>query len=228
MVQGSSYTDVQLKGVNNQAGVIYNRDGSIGWFTGLDNSGNYKYAYMSAMNGTALGNAKDSSTPALYIGTNNKVGVNTGSPSQRFVVYDASGGSDNIVMAASSGGVQAFMQGDQGGGNAVFGALSNSPVVFKANNTEYMRLTTGGVFALNTTTTGGSTPGQQIIYYAQNTNWGMFINNTLNNSGAYAIGFGSGGNLVGRCETTASSTSYVTSSDYRLKEKHCTNDWCFR
>jgi hypothetical protein len=91
-------------------------------------------------------------------------------------------------------------------------------MLFQTSNTERMRITSGGVLALNTTTTGGSTPGQQIIYYAQNTNWGMFINNTLNNSGSYAIGFGSGGNLVGRCETTASSTSYVTSSDYRLKE----------
>jgi hypothetical protein len=109
IVQASAggYTYMQLVGVNGQAGVIYNRDGSTGWFQGLDNSGNLKYATMSAMNGTALGNAKDSSTPSLLLTTSGNLLVATTSSD----VADANGtgasfsSAGNAQFSRASGGV---------------------------------------------------------------------------------------------------------------------------
>jgi len=72
VVEGSDYTYLHLKSTNNQAAVLYNRGGSTGWFHGLDNSGNFKTAYMSAINGTALGNAKDG-TAAMLIDSSSRV-----------------------------------------------------------------------------------------------------------------------------------------------------------
>jgi len=76
-VQGDSYTVLHLKATNNQASMIYDRNGTTGWYSGLDNNGNYKMSYMSAMNGTGLGNAKDTGTPAIYIDNQNSVYVGT-------------------------------------------------------------------------------------------------------------------------------------------------------
>jgi hypothetical protein len=104
-------------------------------------------------------------------------------------------------------------------------ASTNGTLIFYSarsngsNGLERMRITSDGDLALGTTITGGSTPGKQIIYYAQNLRWGMYLNETTGTAAAaYAIAFGSTGNLVGRIETTNSATSYVTSSDYRLKD----------
>jgi len=72
VVKGTDYTYLHLKGTNNQAAVIYNRNGTTGWFHGLDNSGNMKLAAMAAMDGTGLGNAKDGSA-ALYADTSSRV-----------------------------------------------------------------------------------------------------------------------------------------------------------
>jgi len=72
VVKGTDYTYLHLKGTNNQAAVIYNRNGTTGWFHGLDNSGNMKLAAMASMDGTGLGNAKDGSA-ALYADTSSRV-----------------------------------------------------------------------------------------------------------------------------------------------------------
>ena len=72
VVEGSDYTYLHLKSTNNQAAVLYNRGGSTGWFHGLDNSGNLKTVYMSAINGTALGNAKDG-TAAMLIDSSSRI-----------------------------------------------------------------------------------------------------------------------------------------------------------
>jgi hypothetical protein len=130
-----------------------------------------------------------------------------------FALQNTGGGGTGNTIAAGIGGIQ-----DSSGGNT--GALGFYTQSSAGDGTpERMRITSGGVLALNTTTTGGSTPGQQIIYYAQNANWGMYLNETTGTAtAAYAIAFGSNGTLIGRIQTTNSSTTYVTSSDYRLKE----------
>jgi len=127
IVQASAggYTYMQLVGVNGQAGVIYNRDGSTGWFQGLDNSGNLKYATMSAMNGTALGNAKDSSTPNLLLDTSGRVlvGTTATSPATANAFGITFGGNTDgnyyagVIQASSNGNASLLLNRGADNGN---------------------------------------------------------------------------------------------------------------
>jgi len=175
---------------------------------------------------------------AMRIDSSGNVGIGSSSISNKLeVVQSASGDSSAAIRAGVSGYAASLklIANDIGGSrfntlNSFYGSTeqwsirsgaSDATMTFCTGSsaTERMRITSDGVLALATTTTGGSTPGKQIIYYAQNLNWGIFLNETTGtSSGAYAIAFGSTGNLVGRIETTNSATSYVTSSDYRLKD----------
>lgn len=72
VVKGQDYTYLHLQGTNNQAAIIYNRNGTTGWFHGLDNSGNMTLTAMASMNGTGVTNAKDG-TPALFVDTSGRI-----------------------------------------------------------------------------------------------------------------------------------------------------------
>jgi hypothetical protein len=72
VVKGTDYTYLHLQGTNNQAAVIYNRNGTNGWFHGLDNNGSMKLVAMAAMDGTGLGNAKDG-TAAMLVDTSGRI-----------------------------------------------------------------------------------------------------------------------------------------------------------
>jgi hypothetical protein len=82
-----------------------------------------------------------SGTERMRITGTGRVGIGGTSPSQKFVVTNA--GADNIVMAEnSSASIQMFMQAT--GSTGSVGTLTNHPVQFLSNNTERMRLTSGG------------------------------------------------------------------------------------
>jgi hypothetical protein len=87
VVKGQDYTYLHLQGTNNQAAVIYNRNGTNGWFHGLDNNGNMKLVAMAAMDGTGLGNAKDG-TAAMLVDTSGRITT----PYQSLAVVGRDGG----------------------------------------------------------------------------------------------------------------------------------------
>lgn len=127
-VQGDSYTVLHLKATNNQASMIYDRNGTTGWYSGLDNNGNYKMTYMSAMNGTGLGNAKDTGTPAMYIDSSGVVLVNTTSVvgAERLGVrYDGSTVNGIGIETTSSAAGAGFMVFRNEGGSAI-GTISRN------------------------------------------------------------------------------------------------------
>jgi hypothetical protein len=172
---------------------------------------------------------------AINTDSSGNVGIGTTTPVDKFSILSSSfyglGSYRNtnvsIAGAAGTGFSLGALIGTTPTAGAEIGAVledANSGYLSLATRTSgsltaKMRITSDGDLALGTTTTGGSTPGKQIIYYAQNLRWGMFINETTGTAtAAYAIAFGSTGTLVGRIQTTNSSTTYVTSSDYRLKE----------
>ena len=93
-------------------------------------------------------------TPDLTVDTdtltvnpsNNRVGIGTVSPPQKFVVSNA--GADNIVMAEnSSASIQMFMQAQSGVG--AVGTLTNHDTVFLSNNSEKGRFLAGGGLTFN-------------------------------------------------------------------------------
>jgi hypothetical protein len=59
IIQGTTYSFMQIKGVNNIAGVLYNTNGSTGWYQGTNNSGNYHLSPLASINQTGVTDAKD-------------------------------------------------------------------------------------------------------------------------------------------------------------------------
>ena len=50
---------VEIVGASNQAGLLFNRNGSTGWFTGLNAAGSLRIARLATIDETGLTNAKD-------------------------------------------------------------------------------------------------------------------------------------------------------------------------
>jgi hypothetical protein len=116
IVKGSAFTYLHLLGTDNQAGIIYNRNGSTGWFTGLDNDGKFKFGYMSSMNQTGLTNAKDSGSPSLILDTAGKVAIGgTGNFGQLSAIQSGAGGYCIGTSAANNGGTFYHMQFTENG-----------------------------------------------------------------------------------------------------------------
>jgi hypothetical protein len=100
-----------------------------------------------------------------------------------------------------------------GTGNNSGGYLTFETKADAGTRTERMRISGAGRVSINTT----YADTQLNIAYNGSAVRGVDINNTVS-SNQDAIYFRTNGTNVGRINTDASNTSYVTSSDYRLKE----------
>ena len=98
----------------------------------------------------------------------------------------------------------------------------NGPMVFQAGNSggalvERMRITSGGALCVGTTSATGSV--RFIVESDTTTLNPMSVSNSRATASTdYSIIFYRAGNIVGSVQTSLSATSFVTSSDYRLKE----------
>ena len=115
----------------------------------------------------------------------------------------ASGGQEMILGADSTNGV-------------IFGSFSNNNLIFRTNNTERMRIDSSGVLlvactALPTGGVGG------ISLSSPATSNGMLLGTTGTGATNMIRFYNPNGN-VGAITTSGTTTTYATSSDYRLKE----------
>jgi len=69
----------EIVGASNQAGLLFNRDGSTGWLTGLNAAGSLRIAPLGTIDQTGLTSAKDG-TNGLTIDGSGNVGIGTTSP----------------------------------------------------------------------------------------------------------------------------------------------------
>lgn len=104
----------------------------------------------------------------------------------------------------------------------------NEPWVFATNNTERARIASDGTMYLNTTSTSGFvTDGGKFyirnsgecmaLYNDTGSGWLMRCNATNNSGTFYFISFAAAGTGVGSITSSSTTTTYATSSDYRLK-----------
>jgi hypothetical protein len=157
--------------------------------------------------GTAIAIAGDT-TGALALQTNNGTTAVTLDTSQNATF------AGNVLGTSGT-----FQVGVNTTGKDVrLGVLSggNGRLEFYSGGSEAMRIDSTSTIRMNTTSAWGAE--RFTLNYAQNTHWGMGINDTFGGAGAYAIAFASLGTRVGQISTTTSATTYTTSSDYRLKE----------
>lgn len=90
-------------------------------------------------------------------------------------------------------------------------------IAFAEGGTESMRITSSGALCVGTTSATGSV--RFIVESDTTTLNPMTVSNTRSTAATdYSIIFYRNGSIVGSVQTSLSATSYVTSSDYRLKE----------
>ena len=146
------------------------------------------------------------STERMRIDSSGRVGIGTTSPNLKLHVSQADGSAQMRLERTGSNT-----------GSMILGADGDGLKIFNSSVQEKMRITSGGDLLIGS---GGAEPSAtQIglkIGYASS---GTFVNNAKNITTTTAhINFFNPNGLVGAIKTSGSSTSYVTSSDYRLKE----------
>ena len=174
----------------------------------------------------------NSGTTAVTIDTSQNVGIGTAIPNSRLhvssgavTVTGASSTTARINMfnnAATTGGLllgQGYASGTDNTGY-IFN-VSNAPVVFGTNDTERMRIDSSGSLLINTTSNIALSSRTVPLQILQNNNLREAITIKANSStyDVSSVNFvNASGTQVGYIYMNASATSYVTSSDYRLKD----------
>jgi len=136
------------------------------------------------------------------------LGIGTSSPSQKLQVN----GRIRVTSDGSNGGDIAV---DSSG--LAFSTLgSTQPITFLTNNfaTERMRINSSGQLLINGT---ANFQDAKLEVNGDGTNTALAVKQSTTSSRTQ-ISFNNPNGVVGQVSTSGSSTSYVTSSDYRLKE----------
>lgn len=187
---------------------------------------------MSADTSGVLQLASNNGTVAVTVDAAQNVGIGTSSPSAKLDVQ----GSNAYARVKSTGGTYALLDVDSpSASQPILRFLSNgveqarilSPVnegasqlVFTTGTsaTERARIDSSGNLLVGTTSAiNGSTNRVQILNVNTGAG-GLTIGNTTGSGATTAINFVNSNGFVGAINTAGTTTSYNTSSDYRLKE----------
>jgi len=194
-----------------------------------DNSGE---AFVEVIGDNLIFSNTSSVTERMRIDSSGRLLLGTTSP-----VMNESGFNEIVLAGKSEGAgihladdnnnVQAGMFTSDGGGGTFFiRTITNNPMAFRTNNTERMRIDSSGHIlfgrtavidanraAAGTLSIGGSASGTSecLVQLKHGSN----TNSTSRN---YMLIYNDAGTIVGSITANSTSTSYNTSSDYRLKE----------
>jgi hypothetical protein len=211
------------------ASSAYTAPGTIG--SGTPNTG--AFTILSASGNVTLG---DASTDTLNVGNggivkdaSGNVGIGTASPAVKLHVYAASNEVARLEASSTSydaalrfyqaGSLKANIQAGVGvtGGGLTAEASGATPITFLTNSAERMRIDSSGSLLVGTTSNsvGGLSMAQTIDARTRNTGFGLGIIGNASNTQVARFAYDS--TAVGSINITSSTTSYGTSSDYRLK-----------
>ena len=162
--------------------------------------------------GGVAGISSSADATAITIDSSEQVGIGTTSPAFKLEVNKGSAGD----IARFTDGVNANTVIKTSGSITTFGPDTNNSLAFQQNNTERMRIDTSGNVLINATSQVNG--GRLNIKYANTLNDGLGLEQTNADTLGYAVIFRNTNGLVGTISNSGSSTSFNTSSDYRLKE----------
>jgi len=174
----------------------------------------------------------------IYYNTGN-VGIGVTSPLNKLTVSGANTASRGQLSVIGASGVDSriSLYSDTTFHGVIFarssdmtiGSESNAPLRFQTNGSERARIESDGAFRINNTSnTGFVTDGAKLyvrnsgecmsLYNDTGSGWIQRMNATSNAGTFYFISFASAGSGVGAITASSTTTTYATSSDYRLKE----------
>ena len=170
--------------------------------------------------GSGTAGAAISFTQAMTLDASGNLGVGATSVTPIFgrtvKVYNAGSGGTLEVGGAT---VNARFFGSEGAAIAGIGTTTNTAFNFITNDTERARIDSSGGFLFRCTGLTNDAPNQSGGVFQQ-ANGNTKIRVQSDGQAAFQFYSPTGGtsSTVGRVEVNATSTAYVTSSDYRLKE----------
>jgi hypothetical protein len=168
-------------------------------------------------NSGSLQLATNNGTTAVTIDTSQNVGIGTSSPTNLLSLNCPVSSTKGLSIDFSGSAVAAFTANASTGEVRIGGVLSSWFPTFYSNGSERMRITSGGALCVGTTSATGAV--RFIVESDTTTLNPMTVSNTRSTAATdYSILFYRNGSIVGSVQTSLSATSFVTSSDYRLKE----------
>lgn len=147
-------------------------------------------------------------TECMRIDSSGNVGIGATSPSSSIGLTKV------LEIGGTYGGI-AFSSTTPSSNKVEIGNFGSNTLVFATNGTESMRIDSGGNVYVGTTNSIGKFTVE--ASGSSTSNIPLTTNSITGAGNRFAAGFYYSGTKVGSIEVTASATSYVTSSDYRLK-----------
>ena len=160
-------------------------------------------------NSGSLQLATNSGTTAVTIDTSQNVGIGTSSPVGQLTLNKSSD------LNFLQGGYGISWGATSGSSPRIIGSASDAIRFFAGGGSEAMRIASDGNVAIGT-----STPlvGRVTVAYNSGSGAGIIINQTNASAAGNLMSFRLNNVEVGSIYQNTSNTSYITSSDYRLKE----------
>ena len=147
----------------------------------------------------------------------NRVGIGTTSPSQLLSVVDS--GSARMELKSGTSGTSIIDMGDTDDADiaGIRYSHADNDMTFRANNDVRMTIDSSGALLVHTSSRTGTS--NFVVEADTSVENPMSVVNTRSSASTdYQVIFYRAGSIVGSIQTSLSATSFVTSSDYRLKE----------